>query len=205
MSAKPRVLIFDDDAGWAEQIALSLQDGFNTTSITEPSDWNEHIRSTYWDAIVVDVQILGSDINGLEIAERSILEYEITTPVIVISVVPNLKEIEKKHGRVFFGYVRKTNYNHELPTLVNQACKPLGRSIYLHGMLTEFAKRFGVLHDILPDDMAGYDFSWVTKNVKGKTINDLIEIAGAGPKRELSNMARIVLRIIQWAKEKREC
>ena len=198
------MLIFDDDAVWAKQIALSLKDRFATTQITEPSDWDVHIRSTYWDAIVVDVRILGNDDNGPEMAEKSILEYEVTTPVIVISVA-DLRGIERKHGRVFFGYVRKANYNAELPALVDQACKPLGRSTYLRNMLTEFARRFGVLRDTFPDSMVDYDSARrVITNSDCQTIKDLIAMIGGGPKHELSNMAIAVLRVIRWAKERKE-
>lgn len=204
MNAKPKVLIFDDDAGWAEQIALSLQDGFDTTSMTKSSNWDAHIRSTYWDAIVVDVQILGSATSGLEMAENSILEYEITAPVIVVSVLPNLDEIERRHGNVFFGYVRKTNYNEELPPLVDRACKPLGRATYLHGMLTEFAKRFGVLRDTFPDNMVDYGLAHLA-GANCETIKDLIGMVSGGTKHELSKMAMAIMQVIRWAKEKRGC
>ena len=111
-----RVLVFDDDHDWADQMALTLNE-FSPQPISNPDDWNKHI-ATRWSAIVVDVQILGSTMNGPDMAARAILEYGITAPVIVVSGIIRLDEIRQKYGDVFFDYVHKDDCGQQLPSVV---------------------------------------------------------------------------------------
>ena len=205
MNIHPKVLIFDDQPRWAEQIALSLKNKFLTTTISNPDRWNKHISSTYWDAIIVDVDILGDNLNGPERAEQSILEYGMTSPIIVISGVVNLKDIEKKHGNVFFAYVHKDNYNEQLPTLIESACTEQGRCKYIHGMLIEFGKRFSILDNEFPKYMITDKVaSALFDSNSGRTINDLISTILVGTKNELSKMGKIILEIIRYTKIQKE-
>ena len=205
MSIQPKVLIFDDDQQWAEQIELSLKDKFSTTTISNPDYWNKHISSTHWDAIIVDVQIMGYELNGPERAEQSILEYDITSPIIVISGVANLKDIEKKHGKVFFAYVHKDNYNDQLPPLIESACKEQGRYNYIHGMLMELGKRFKVLDSEFPKDMITDKAAFTMfDDTDGRTIVDLISTILYGTKNNLSKMGKIILEVIKYTKKEKE-
>lgn len=205
MSIQPKVLIFDDQQQWAEQIALSLKNKFSTTTISDPNHWNKHISSTYWDVIIVDVEILGDKLNGPERAEKSILEYNITSPIIIISGVVNLNDIKRRHGKIFFAYVHKDNYNKELPSLVESACTVQERSKYISGMLIEFAKKFNILDREFPKNMINDNVaSALFDNNGGKTINDLISTIIVGTKNELSKMGKIILEIIKYTKIQKE-
>ena len=204
MSTQPKVLIFDDRKEWAEQIALSLKSKCTTTTISDPDHWNKYISSTYWDAIIVDVEILGDAMNGPERAEQSILEYDIISPIIVISGVVNLKDVEKKHGKVFFAYVHKDDYNEQLPPLIESACTIQGRGKYIHGMLIEFSKRFNILYNEFPKSMIKDKMaSDLFDSGNGKTINDLISIILVGPKNHLSKMGKMILEIIKDIQNKK--
>ncbi|MCY4491030.1 MAG: response regulator, partial [Thaumarchaeota archaeon] len=152
MNVKPKVLIFDDQKDWADQIALTLNK-FSTTTISNPDHWNKTISSTHWDAIIVDVQILGDSLDGPERAEQSILDFGIVTPIIIISGVVNLEDVKKKYGDIFFEYIHKDNYNKDLPHLVENACNVENRYYHMINMLTELAKKFKVLNHTFPKDM----------------------------------------------------
>lgn len=73
-----RVLIFDDDEGWGEQMGLSLHPSEHAT-VANPQAWGRQVASG-WDAIMVDVQIPGSDQTGPEIVAKSITQYGIAAP-----------------------------------------------------------------------------------------------------------------------------
>ena len=194
-------MIFDDQFEWAEQIELSLKNKFSTTTISNPDNWNEHISSTYWDAVIVDVQILGDRLNGPERAEQSILKYGITSPIIVISGAVNLKGIEKKYGKIFFAYVDKNNYNEHLPSLIESACTEQGRLKYICEMLTEFGKKFNILDSVFPKNMITDTVAYsLFENDGGKTIEDLIRIILVGTKNHLSKMGQIILKVIDYKK-----
>jgi len=203
MSAK--VLIFDDRPDWAEQIALSLKNKFSTTTISNPDNWNKHISSTYWDVIIVDVEIFGDKLNGPERAEQSILEHGITSPIIVISGVVSLDGIEKKYGKAFFAYVHKDNYNEQLPSLVDSACTNDRRNKHISEMLLEFGKRFKILDDEFPKNMIIDSTALdVFNRSRGRTIKDLICLVVFGTKNHASKIGKMILEIIKYARMQKE-
>jgi len=85
MNGKPKVLIFDDELEWARAIEMEFRERYDITIVTTPEEWNSKIAPSYWDAIVVDAQILGSAKMGFEIAEDAILTLGIKTPMIIIT------------------------------------------------------------------------------------------------------------------------
>ena len=149
-SGKPRVLIFDDDEDWAEQIAASIRGICDPTVVTTVGDWIPEVGATYWDVIVVDVQITGSPKLGTGHAEQAILEYQITSPVIVISGVWRLEDVKAKHPDIFFDFISKDHLNDSLPESIIGACSMVPRTAHVKKMLTSFAKERGILRKEFP-------------------------------------------------------
>jgi len=110
MNSKPKVLIFDDE-DWANTIEIDIRDRYNATIVSTGEEWNSKIAPSYWDVIIVDVQILGSAKLGFEIAEDAILTLGIKTPVIIITNKVDIESIRKSKGNLFFGYHSKSDPN----------------------------------------------------------------------------------------------
>ena len=193
ISTKPRVLIFDDDEGWAEQIALLLRDRCNASTAHTISRWRHEVSGTHWDAMVMDVQITGSPETGTDQAERAILEYGITSPIIVISGVWPLEEVEEKYRNIFFDYISKDNLN-DLPESIDRACSMGPRTDHVKRMLTSFAKKLGMLKNEFPlESLDTIGFRQLFESSNGKTIEDFINMIWVGTRRYLDSMGRTVL------------
>lgn len=205
MNGKPNVLIFDDEEDWAEQIAAPLHKKFNVITISQSEDWNKQIGSAYWDAIIIDVQILGDDLYGPDRAKLSILKYLVTAPIIVISGVVNLKIIQKKHGNIFFKYIHKDNCIKELPPLVESACLIEDRKKHIQRMTTEFAKKYGILDYEFPDDwIISKHIRETFANGNKKTIRRLISMTYGGTKIQLNEIGKTILIVITRAIDQRK-
>ena len=148
---------------------------------------------------------LGDQLDGPERAEKSILDFGITSPIIIITGVADLAGVEKKHGKIFFAYVHKSDYNKQLLPLVEKACTNDGRFTYIKDMLTEFAKRFKILHYEIPEGIIENEIaSKLFYDNDGKTIKDLILIILAGSKPYLSKMGQVILHVINHARKQKE-
>ena len=150
---RPKVLIFDDDMNWAEQIEKAICDRCDPSKLTTIDSWNEAMASSHWDVIVADEQIKGYPKTGTDYAERAILEYGITAPVIVITGVWLLRELKSKSPGMFFDYISKENLHDRLPEAIDRACQIDARTDHVERMTKAFAKKFGILEKEFPPDL----------------------------------------------------
>lgn len=202
MSNKPNILICDDEQDWADLISTSIQSKCNTSTTTDPTNWNKQIGSSKWDAIIVDVQLIGYGITGVEHAEKSILEYGVTTPIIIISGVVNLEKYRKKHDKIFFDYISKDDFNKPLLESIDRACQNTIRSQHVKDVLILFCKKFKILNNKVPLSLLeGHNDALQSfKSNNGKTLGDLINSIVYGVKHKLDKMGKIVFEIIRHEK-----
>ena len=189
-----RVLVFDDDKDWGEQMAMSLHPS-EYVIVAGPKDWGRHVASTSWDAIVVDVQILGSDRTGPEIVAESIPRYGIAVPVIVVSGIAKLDGIKRKYGDLFFDYIHKDDCGARLPGAVESACSAEELRRHLPLMLEKAASDRGVLDRPFPPDALTRVTAGVAGSAGARTVRDLIGTVG-GSNPHLTNMCREILAVI---------
>lgn len=189
-----RVLIFDDQEDWAEQMALSLSPSEHVI-VAGSQDWGKHVASTSWDAIVVDVQILGSDDTGPEIVAKSIPRYRIATPVIVVSGIVKLDGVREKYGNLFFDYIHKDDCGRQLPVAVESACSPKELQRHLPLMLEKAASDRGVLDAEFPPDNLTHVVAGFAGSAGARTVRDLIGIV-QGNNPPLTRICQEVLVVI---------
>ena len=149
--------------------------------------------------MIMDVQILGSPEKGTDHAERAILEYGITSPVIVISGVWQLEDLKKKHSDIFFDYISKNDLNDRLPESIARACSMGPRTAHVKRMLILFAKKFDILKKEFPLELLDTMSRPLFESSGGKTIEDLINMIWVGARRYLDSMGKtafIVMREI---------
>lgn len=197
MNEKPNVLIFDDDPDWAEQIAIPLRRKFEVITISNPDDWDIHVSGGRRDVIIIDVQILGDDLDGPNRAKQSILKFRITAPIIVISGVVSLPDIQNEHGEMFFEYVHKDDCIKELPPLVESACLPDNRKIHIQKMTTRIAKLHNILDHEFPSDWIVVKYiKKIFVDSNKKTIKDLISMMHGSTSDQIANMGKTILQVI---------
>lgn len=200
---RPRVLIFDDDEDWADQIAISIQNRCDTSALTTITNWKEAVSSAQWDVIVVDEQIAGHPKTGTDHAERAILEHKITSPIIVISGVWLLKELAAKNPGMFFGYVSKDNLHDSLPEMIDKACRIDARTDYIKNMTAAFAKKLGILMKEFPLDLLqDTALKRLFESANGRTVADLIGLIEETTRRQLDRIGRNVLVVIDRMRAK---
>lgn len=198
--SKPKVLIFDDEAQWAKTIEDTIKSEYFVKRTTKTKLWNEYMSSMFWDVIIVDVQIMGSVQNGAHLAEKAILEYGITSPIIIISGNVNLDVINAKYGKVFFDYISKDEYATKLPKAVERACDAINNGTHLNSMLPKLAKKYRVGDDeIIPEFIRKYkNTSPVLGIKKGMTVNELINSDHMATKKtDYGRRGRAILEIIE--------
>ena len=202
MNDRPNVLICDDEQDWADLIIKSIQDKCKTSATTDPSKWNKQIGSSNWDAIIVDVQLIGQDITGVEHAEKSILQYGVTSPIIITSGNVNLKDYRKKYGKMFFDYISKDDIHESLLESLEKACQSTARLQHVKNVLTLFCKKFKILNNKVPLQLLeDYDDALQSfKSSNGETIDDLINSILYGLKYKMDKMAKIIFEIIRHEK-----
>ena len=174
---RPRVLVFDDDPNWTTTIKETLEPEIEVRTTNDPVNWSVQMRQPVWDAIIVDVEIIGSEDDGVTIAEKSIREFGITSPMIIITGIANLKDIQKEYKKIFFGYISKDDFNEILVDTVNDAISQSGKNNHMWNMISGIARK----NKILKKDCGDYtrsdypEVSTYMSNPNGKTIEQVIE------------------------------
>ena len=198
MIPSKQVLVFDDKKEWRELIADTLKPVAKVQTVDDPNNWNLHISAPYWDAIVVDVQILGYDESGAEIAEKSIYKFGITAPIIIISGIVNLADLKKTYGDIFYAYVSKDNFSEILPAIVQQATTESERRKHFHKMLIATAKKNGCLKKPSDDKVVSYYASMCQSIGKGngRTIEEIINGINSYPIQEINKIGKAMFGII---------
>lgn len=206
MTEKPKVLVFDDDLKWIKLIEQRLSRKCNVTSISDSKHWNIQVSGSKWEAIIIDVKILGESLNWPERAKQSILEYLITSPIIVVSEVFKPDALKIKYGEIFFGYIGKEDgIEDELMPMIESACTNEGKNNHIKKMTTEFAKEYKILEYEFPRD-------WISNRVilelintdNKKTIKDLISTTFGNQNEQLTTMGKIILDVITMARDQKE-
>lgn len=195
---KPKILIFDDEKIWANTMSKTLKEKFSVTSTTKHKNWNQNLRSTFWDVVLVDVQI-GAAKTGAQLAEEAILNFNITAPIILISGVVNLQEVKKKYKNIFFDYICKEEPEERLLNVALKAYEDRTEGVHLKKMLNILAKRHHVYEDkIIPEFVRTYNNSnKILKNIEGKTIGNLIKrLEPIHGKQNLSKPSMAILDMI---------
>ena len=196
-SIRPQVLIFDDDKEWAEQIALLIRDKCDASTECAINRWRHEVTGSHWDAMVMDVQISGSPETGTDHAERAILEYGITSPVIVISGAWRLEDVKKRHPDIFFDYISKDDLSDRLPESIDRACSIDPRTAHVKRMLTSFAKKLGILKKEFPLELLDAMSKPLFESSNGKTVEDLINMIWGGTRYYLNNMGKTVFIVMR--------
>ena len=198
---KLKVLLFDDDEEWLEQIKILMNDKYDLHTTSNMEDWQIHIGGEYWDAIVVDVQILGAPESGTERARKDIVNYRIVAPIIVVSGAYNVKNIQKKYPNVFFDFIDKSDVPTHLSNSIDKACQINHRVIHTKKMLFALAKNMlkekfssDELSDIKSQQMFGSANEITVKDLINKITDDLVETyADHTAKKHLDHIAKKVL------------
>ena len=183
---------------WAEQLALSISDKYESSIVTNPDDWNIHISSTRWSVIVVDVQILGSPETGTERAAKDILQYCITSPIIVISGVVTAEIVQRGHPGIFFDFIPKRDVAEHLSESIDKACLMNARTAHVKKMLATLAKKFGMLKKEFPvEQLQDNMLLQMFESIHGKTMEDFIGMIKEGSKQYLDRVGKAVLMTIR--------
>ena len=165
--------------------------------------WRHEVSGSHWDAIVVDVQILGSAETGTDHAEHAIWEYMITSPVIVISGVWRPEILKKRHRGIFFDYIPKDDFNVRLPKAIEKACSMDHRREHVKTMLIAFAKKFKLLKKEFPLDwLVVGQFRQLLESRNGKTVRDLINTMWGGTKKQINDAGRTVFIVMHKLSER---
>ncbi len=203
LRTKPKVLIFDDKEWWAKQIANTIRLTYDTTTTTTIDYWRKEASSAYWDVIVMDVKILGTQTTGTHHAEQAILEYGITSPIIVISGVSSHDEMEREHPGIFFDYVHKDDLGSRLPESVDRACTIGARTDHVRRMTTAFARKFRILRvGFSTDLLQGKVLKQLFESAGGTTVADLIGLIEGATKQQIDYMGKNVLMVIDAIRAK---
>ena len=199
MSSLPKVLIFDDEEKWSRLIERTIRKRYSASTTNNPENWNKQVGSSYWDAVVVDVQILGSEKSGTDLAEQAILDFGIVSPMIIISGVVNLDKIKEKYGNIFSNYISKTYLNRDLLPAIDTAVQNHYRSDNVKKMLIELAKKNKVSEiNITKEEIEQFGNPIpYTGDFKGGTVREFIDSFSAwGDKHLTQKFGKVVLAIM---------
>ncbi len=89
MTRRPRLLIVDDDVDIREVLGLLFEDDFEVTLAANGYEALDAAARTRFDAIILDLMMPGVD--GFEVMQQ-LRARGITTPVVVVSAVPDLRK-----------------------------------------------------------------------------------------------------------------
>ena len=113
MTEKKKIMIFDDDEEFGENLVETLITRYEyyadlIPSITklDATNWNN-----FWDCIVSDVDFEGQDAPGHRIIRNRIVEHHLNCPVIVMTGKRDidLEKIKEAYGDTFAAYLSKTD------------------------------------------------------------------------------------------------
>ncbi len=197
-------LIFDDEKDWTDIIGGILSPKFQVVKTSAVEGWKKEMSASFFDVIIVDVDIINFSQYGTQIAEDSILEHRITSPVIVVSGKPVLKKIKQEYGAIFLEYISKDDLNRTLLKSALDASNNVTQQVHIRNMLFAMAKRHDVLNDIvIPEFVQQYDsFRIFSESIDGKTIEDLIRSPVINGMDKYVQAGRIILDIIHNQRER---
>ncbi len=118
MTEKKKIMIFDDDEEFGENLVESLTTRYDyyaelipsVTKLDTANTWND-----FWDCIVSDVDFEGQDAPGHRIIRNRIVEHHLNCPVIVMTGKRDidLEKIKEAYGDTFAAYLSKTDLEFE--------------------------------------------------------------------------------------------
>ena len=113
MTEKKKIMIFDDDEEFGENLVETLITRYEyyaelIPSITklDATNWNN-----FWDCIVSDVDFEGQKVDGHKLVRNRVVENHLDCPVIVMTGKReiDLEKIKEAYGNTFAAYLSKTD------------------------------------------------------------------------------------------------
>lgn len=150
----PQVLIVDDEIEMCRSLEEILrQDGFRTTSTTDPAAVYSISSAEHFDAVLLDVQM--PDINGIDLL-RSLVEAHPEVPVIMITGYPSVDTAVRamKYGasNYFSKPLDLSGLVREIRTLVSSRNATAGAAQLFPKIVTGDPQMLGILDEV---DRAG--------------------------------------------------
>lgn len=96
-----------------------LNEGYQVVALDAANEILELIYKNEYDLILIDVQMNKGE--GLEILKKIKMEFQISIPIIVISAVKNINEIEKAFNYGAFDYLIKPLNLRDLKNKISKA------------------------------------------------------------------------------------
>ena len=198
MTEKKKIMIFDDDEEFGENLVETLITRYDYYAELIPSitklnttNWNN-----FWDCIVSDVDFEGQDAPGHKIVRNRVVENHLDCPVIVMTGKReiDLEKIKEAYGDTFAAYLSKTDPEFE-SKLIRAIEEVLHKAPELAlARLKEFFKNknkldYVIAHEELSDEMLG-----ITPREGDTTIGMLIDdcLSGNIDKIEIDSYIRIL-------------
>ena len=117
MTEKKKIMIFDDDEEFGENLVETLITRYEYYAELIPSitklnttNWNN-----FWDCIVSDVDFEGQKVDGHKLVRNRVVENHLDCPVIVMTGKRDidLEKIKEAYGDTFAAYLSKTDLEFE--------------------------------------------------------------------------------------------
>ena len=179
MTETKRIMIFDDDEEFGENLVETLKTRYDYYAELIPSitklnttNWNN-----FWDCIISDVDFEGQEAPGHRIIRNRVVENHLNCPVIVITGKRDvdLEKIHVQYGDTFFAYLSKTDLEFE-SKLIRKIGEALNKSpeLALARFRTLFKNEnkldYELTREELSDEMLG-----ITPREANTTIGMLID------------------------------
>ena len=198
MTEKKKIMIFDDDEEFGENLVETLITRYEYHAELIPSitklnttNWNN-----FWNCIVSDVDFEGQKVDGHKLVRNRVVENHLICPVIVMTGKReiDLEKIKEAYGDIFAAYMSKTN-----PEFESKLIRKIEEVIYHTPELAlarlkiliknENKLDYVIAREELSDEMLG-----ITPREGNTTIEMLIDdcLSGNTDKIEIDSYIRIL-------------
>ena len=201
MTEKKKIMIFDDDEEFGENLVETLITRYEyyaelIPSITklDATNWNN-----FWDCIVSDVDFEGQEAPGHRIIRNRIVEHHLDCPVIVMTGKRDvdLGKIKEAYGDTFAAYLSKTDPEFESKLIrkieeVTNKVPELALARLKTLLKNENKLDYVIAREELSDEMLG-----ITPRESDTTIGMLIDdcLSGNIDKIEIDSYIRILWKL----------
>ena len=113
MTEKKKIMIFDDDEEFGENLVETLitRYGYYAELIPSITKLNTTNWNNFWDCIVSDVDFEGQKVDGHKLVRNRVVENHLVCPVIVMTGKRDidLEKIKEAYGDTFAAFMSKTD------------------------------------------------------------------------------------------------